>query len=163
NTGHTQIGHPSMGSWLSYGLGTENQNLPGFIVLSPGSPTLGSQLWTSAYLPSIYHGTHIVNSEKEPEKLVRNIHNQELSTAEQEEQLGLLDKLNRSYVDQAGKLPELESVIESMEVAFRMQAEVPDVFDLNKESEATRARYGDGDFGRGCLMALRLIERGVRM
>jgi hypothetical protein len=163
NCGHTQLGRPSMGSWLTYGLGTENQNLPGFVVMCPGYPTFGAQLWSSAFLPSIYQGTYIPNLEKEPEKLVRNIRNQHLTLDEQKRQLDLLDSLNKSYLDQAGHSHELESAIASMEVAFRMQTEVPEVFDIGKESVAVRARYGDSPFGRGCLMALRMVERGVRM
>lgn len=160
NCGHTQLGHPSMGSWITYGLGTSNQNLPGFLVLCPGYPTMGSQLWSSAYLPSIYQGTYVPNSETDPEKLVPYIRNKELSLAEQQRQLRLVGKLNRSYM---GHRSELEANIESMEVAFRMQTEVPSLLDLANESEVARARFGDGDFARGCLMARRLVERGVRM
>ena len=163
NCGHTQLGRPSMGSWLTYGLGTENQNLPGFVVLCPGYPTFGAQLWSSAFLPSNYQGTYIPNSEKTPEKMVRNIRNPKFSAADQERQLDLLSGLNKSYLSRLGSQPELEGAIQSMEVAFRMQTEAPEVFDITKESESTRARYGSGDFGRGCLMALRMIERGVRM
>jgi hypothetical protein len=163
NCGHTQLGRPSMGSWLTYGLGTENRNLPGFVVLCPGYPTHGAELWSSAFLPTVYQGTHIPNYEKDPLKMVQNIRNKDLSAAQQRKQLDLVDKLNHSYLEQVGKQTELESQIQAMEVAFRMQTEVPEVFDINKESEATRARYGKSDFGRGCLMALRMIEKGVRM
>ena len=152
-----------MGSWLTYGLGTENQNLPGFVVLCPGLPVLGPQLWDSAFLPSTYQGTYVQNSESAPDKLIQNIRNAQLTGAEQERQLALLGNLNRSFLKRTGPQPQLESAIASMEVAYRMQAEAPDVFDISKESEAVRARYGDHDFGRGCLMALRLAERGVRM
>src|SRR5262245_46007540 len=102
NCGHTQLGRPSMGSWLTYGLGSENQNLPGFVVLCPGLPTFGAQLWSSAFLPSVYQGTHIPNQEKDPLKMVQNIRNQELSPAEQRKQLDLVDKLNHSYLSQVG-------------------------------------------------------------
>src|SRR5216684_8951 len=163
NCGQTQLGRPSMGSWITYGLGTENQNLPGFVVLCPGLPTEGSTLWTSAFLPPVYQGTYISNQEKDPVKMVQNIRNKDLTAAEQMRQLRLVDQLNQSYLTRVGHQPELESHIASMEVAFRMQAEVPEVFDIGKESEATRARYGSSDFGRGCLMALRMIEKGVRM
>jgi hypothetical protein len=163
NCGHGLTGRPSMGSWLTYGLGTVNQNLPGFVVLCPGYPVTGAQLWDSAFLPSVYGGTYIPSGEREPEKLVQNIRNPKYNPAQQHEQLGLLDQLNRSYLQQVGPQPELEAGIQAMEVAFRMQAEAPGVFDISKESAATRARYGDHDFGRGCLMALRLAERGVRM
>src|SRR5712691_4147521 len=163
NSGHGLPGRPALGSWLTYGLGTENQNLPGFIVLCPGYPVLGPQLWDSAFLPSVYQGTYIASGEKEPGKLLQNIRNGRLSSADQERQLALVSKLNRSYLDRLGSQPQLESGIAAMEVAFRMQTEAPDVFDLGKESAATVARYGDDEFGRGCLMALRMVERGVRI
>ena len=163
NSGHGLTGRPAMGSWVTYGLGTENQNLPGFVVLCPGYPVLGAQLWDSAFLPSVHGGTYIPSSERDPDKLVQNIHNATYTAANQQQQLSLLDKLNRSYVEQVGHQPGLEAGIQAMEVAFRMQTEAPGVFDIGNESQATRDRYGDGDFGRGCLMALRLAERGVRM
>jgi len=163
NCGHGLPGRPSMGSWITYGLGTENQNLPGFVVLCPGYPVLGAQLWDSAFLPSVYQGTYIRTSEKQADKLVPNIRNTQYTQVQQRDQLSLLDRLNRSYLEQVGRQPELEAGIQAMEVAFRMQMEAPDVFDLGKESPAVRARYGDGDFGRGCLTALRLVEKGVRM
>ncbi len=163
NCGHGLPGRPSLGSWLTYGLGTENQNLPGFIVLCPGYPVLGAQLWDSAFLPSVYQGTYIASRENEPAKLLQNIRNSRLSSADQERQLALVSKLNRSYLDRVGHQPQLEAGIAAMEVAFRMQTEAPDVFDVGKESAATVARYGDHEFGRGCLMALRMVERGVRI
>ncbi|MBI3696353.1 MAG: DUF1501 domain-containing protein [Acidobacteria bacterium] len=163
NCGHMMPGHPSMGAWLTYGLGTENQNLPGFVVLCPGLPVVGPQLWSSAYLPAVYQGTYIPNNEKDPEKLIHYIRNARLDAGEQRRQLDLLGKLNRRQIEREGADPQLEAGIQAMETAFRMQAEAPQVFDVSKESEATRARYGDTDFGRGCLMALRLVERGVRM
>jgi hypothetical protein len=152
-----------MGSWLTYGLGTENRNLPGFVVLCPGYPILGAENWSSTFLPSVYQGTHILNQEKDPLKMVQNIRNTDLTPSEQRQQLDLVDKLNRFYLKQVGHQTELESHIQAMEVAFRMQTEVPEVFDISKETEATRARYGDSDFGRGCLMALRMIQKGVRI
>jgi len=163
NSGHGLTGRPAMGSWITYGLGTENQNLPGFVVLCPGYPVLGAQLWSSTFLPSIYQGTYIPSGEREPDKLLANIRSKTYSLDQQREQLSLLDKVNQSYLRRVGHQPELEASIETMEVAFRMQTEAPEIFDISRESEATRARYGDGDFGRGCLMALRLIERGTRM
>lgn len=163
NCGEKLPGRPSMGSWLTYGLGTENQNLPGFVVLCPGLPVIGPQLWTSAFLPGIYQGTYIPNNEKEPDKLVPNIRNKQLTTSDQRGQLDLLAKLNRLHLAQTGPDPHLEASIQATEIAYRMQSEAPDVFDISKESEANRQRYGDDDFGRGCLMAARLVERGVRM
>src|SRR5947209_2399411 len=114
NCGHGLPGRPSLGSWLTYGLGTENQNLPGFIVLCPGYPVLGAQLWDSAFLPSMYQGTYLASGEKEPAKLLQNIRNSRLSLAEQERQLALVSKLNRSYLDRLGSQPQLEAGIAAM-------------------------------------------------
>jgi hypothetical protein len=163
NCGDKFPGRPSMGSWLTYGLGTENQNLPGFVVMCPGLPIVGPQLWTSSFLPAVYQGTYIPNNESEPDKLVPYIRNRALHAGEQRLQLDLLDNLNRLNLWRAGPDPQLEATIQSAEIAFRMQAEAPDAFDVRKESGATLARYGEGDFARGCLIARRLIERGVRM
>jgi hypothetical protein len=162
NTGDKFSGRPSMGSWITYGLGTENQNLPGYVVLCPGVPIVGPQLWSSTFLPGVYQGTYIPNNESDPEKLIQHIRNKRLDTAEQSRQLGLIEKLNRMQLASAGPDPQLEASIQSMEIAFRMQTEAPEVFDVRKESAATLARYGDGDFARGCLMARRLVEHGVR-
>jgi hypothetical protein len=163
NCGHVLPGHPSMGSWLTYGLGTENRNLPGFVVLCPGVPVIGPQLWTSAYLPGIFQGTHLPNNESEPEKLIQHLRNKQIDSAAQRRQLDLLGKLNRIQIEREGADPQLEARIQSMEVAFRMQTEAMEAFDVTKEPAAVRERYGEGDFARGCLMARRLIERGVRM
>jgi len=163
NCGHTQPGRPSLGSWLTYGLGTENQSLPGFVVLCPGTPVVGPPLWNSAFLPAIYQATYISNKESDPDKLIQDIRNSRLSLSEQQRQLEVLEKLNRIHLEQRIGEPQLEATIQSMEIAYRMQTEAPDVFDIRKESEATRQRYGEGDFARGCLTALRLVERGVRV
>ncbi|MFN7924765.1 MAG: DUF1501 domain-containing protein [Bryobacteraceae bacterium] len=163
NCGHVLPGHPSMGSWLTYGLGTFNQNLPGFVVLCPGLPVIGPQLWTSAYLPSIHQGTHLPNNEKEPEKLIQHLRNQHLDSAEQRKQLDLIAALNRIHLEREGPDAQLEGRIQSMEVAFRMQTEAMDALDISKEPQKVRERYGEGDFARGCLIARRLVERGVRM
>jgi hypothetical protein len=163
NSGEKLPGRPSLGSWITYGLGTENQNLPGYIVLCPGLPVLGPQLWSSTFLPAVYQGTYIPNNEREPDKLVQFIRNKEVDPPAQRRQLDLLSKLNRLELARTGPDPQLEATIQSAEIAFRMQAEAPDAFDITKEATAVRERYGDGDFGRGCLIARRLIERGVRM
>jgi hypothetical protein len=163
NSGDKFTGRPSMGAWVTYGLGTENQNLPGFIVMCPGFPVIGPQLWASTFLPAVYQGTYIPNNERTPDKLVQFIRNPELSPVEQRRQLDLLGKLNEIDLRRAGGDPELEASIQSAEIAYRMQSEAPEVFDISKESEKVRARYGDSDFGRGCLMARRLVEKGVRM
>ena len=162
NSGDIQPGRPSMGSWLTYGLGTENQNLPGFVVLCPGVPVVGPPLWNSAFLPAAYQGTHIRNDQTDPRKLIPNIVARE-ADAVQQRQLGLLAQLNTMHAAARPGDSELEATIHAMQVAYRMQTEAPEVFDIGKEKESTRARYGESDFGRGCLMALRLVERGVRM
>ncbi|MEZ5403926.1 MAG: DUF1501 domain-containing protein [Bryobacteraceae bacterium] len=163
NCGHQLPGRPSMGSWVTYGLGSENRNLPGFVVLCPGFPVLGASLWTSGYMPSIYQGVHIQNGAVEPEKLIQNLRNTEVTPAEQKKQLALLDRLNRKYLDRTGDDSGLEAAVASMESAYRLQSEATDVFDIRKEPDAVRQRYDISDFGRGCLMALRMVERGVRM
>ncbi len=163
NCGHVLPGHPSMGSWLTYGLGTLNRNLPGFVVLCPGVPVIGPQLWTSAYLPSIYQGTYLPNNESAPDKLIQHLRNSKLDNAAQRRQLDLVNKLNQIHLEREGADAKLEGRIQSMEVAYRMQAEAMDALDVSKEPEHVRARYGEGDFARGCLIARRLVERGVRM
>lgn len=162
NSGHLQVGRPSMGSWVTYGLGTENQNLPGFVVLCPGIPTMGRQNWSSAFLPGLYQGTHILNNQTDPRKLIPFVERR-LGERIQRRQLDLLTALNREHLAERGPDTDLESSIELMETAFRMQTEAPEVFDIAREGEKVRRRYGDSDFGRACLMALRLVEKGVRM
>jgi hypothetical protein len=163
NCGHRVPGRPSMGSWLTYGLGSENQNLPGFVVLCPGYPVVGAQLWSSTFLPAIYQGTYIPNSEKTPDKLINYIRNPSTPLPEQRRALDLLRQLNLIEEKREGEDGQLESSIQAAEIAYRMQSEAPEVFDITQEPEAIRSRYGDHDFGRGCLMARRLIQRGVRM
>jgi hypothetical protein len=163
NCGHQLPGRPSLGSWVTYGLGTENKNLPGFVVLCPGFPVLGASLWSSGYMPTVYQGVHIQNESVEPEKLIRNLRNAQLTPDEQKQQLTVVEELNRRYLQRVGEQPQLEGAIRSMESAFRMQTEAADIFDIRKEPEKVRARYDISDFGRGCLMALRLVQSGVRM
>lgn len=163
NSGDKLPGRPSMGSWLTYGLGSENQNLPGYVVLCPGLPVLGHQNWAANFLPAVYQGTYVPLGEKDPRKLISHIRNESLTTEKQRRELDLLERLNRHHLAREGDDPQLEATIQAAEIAFRMQAEAPEAFDITREPEAVRARYGDGDFGRGCLMARRLIERGVRM
>ena len=164
NSGETQPTRPSMGSWLLYGLGTENQNLPGFVVLCPGKPVVGPQLWGNSFLPGIYQGTHINNAKMNPKDVIRHINNGWVDREEQREQLDLMKRMNELHLRQrGGHDPNLEARIESMEMAFRMQFEAQEVFDLNQETEATRASYGKGEFADACLTARRLVERGVRM
>src|ERR1051325_9445370 len=178
NTGFSQTGRPSLGSWLTYGLGTENQNLPGYVVLCPDVPTtVGPPLWNNAFLPAIHQGTFIADKPGEkqtaellvepsfdPQKLVSYIHNQKFALPEQRRELDLLARLNRMQMErEKSNDPQIEATIQSMETAYRMQTEAPEVFDLRKETPATLKLYGPGSTARGCLLAVRLIERGVRM
>ncbi len=163
NSGETQPTRPCMGSWLSYGLGSENQNLPGYVVLCPGTPTVGPQLWSNSFLPGIYQGTHINNSNIDPKTIIRDINNKYMSQPVQRRQMDLLQQLNRKHLDVRGQDAQLEGRIASLEMAFRMQFEAQEAFDLAKESAATRDLYGKGQFANGCLLARRLVERGVRM
>jgi hypothetical protein len=165
NCGDIQAGRPSMGSWLTYGLGTENQSLPGFVVLCPGVPVVGPPLWNSAFLPAAYQGTHIRNNESDPYQLIPNLRNERYTPGDQRRQIDLLARLNGLHATARAGDAELKSTIQGMEVAFRMQTEALDAFDVAREPEAIREEYGeaDNDFARGCLLARRLVERGVRM
>jgi hypothetical protein len=161
--GDTQPVRPSMGSWLLYGLGTENQNLPGFVVLCPGKPVVGPQLWSNSFLPGIFQGTHINNGKMDPRSAIPNVNNPYLGRAAQREQMDLLKQLNEAHLaKRVGDNP-LEARIQSLEMAFRMQFEAQDAFDLNKETATTRELYGKGQFADACLASRRLVERGVRM
>jgi hypothetical protein len=161
NSGITQPIRPSMGSWLCYGLGVENQNLPGFVVLCPGKPVVGPQLWSSGFLPGIYQGCHI--GKLDPKKIVDHINNKHLTPQTQRQQLDLINRLNDLHSGQRFGDDQLESRIQSLEVAIRMQSEAPAAFDITQETEATRKLYGEGQFADSCLAARRLVERGVRM
>jgi hypothetical protein len=163
NSGETQPTRPSLGSWLTYGLGTENQNLPGFVVLCPGKPVVGPQLWSNSFLPGIFQGTHINNSRVDPKNVIGDVANRHLPRAAQRRQLDLLSKLNEGHRAERGGDDALEARIASLEMAFRMQFAAQEAFDVTRESAATRALYGDGPFASACLIARRLAERGVRM
>src|SRR5271165_4952153 len=169
NTGFSQAGRPGLGAWLTYGLGTEYKNLPGFVVLCPDVPTtVGPPLWNSAFLPPMYQGTYISDDTREKEfdplKLIPNIHNDHFDLTQQKCELDLVEKLDQLNM-QGLKVhdPQLEATLNAMETAYRMQTEAPDVFDVRKESEAVQKLYGEGSTARGCLTAARLVERGVRM
>ncbi len=162
NTGAIQPGRPSLGSWLMYGLGSESRDLPGFVVLCPGMPVVGSPLWSSAFLPAVFQGTFLKNTDADPYKLIRNVKAQEPPES-QRRQVDLLAAINREHLAARAGDTQLEASIEAMETAFRMQTEAPDAFDIRKEKPETLARYGDTEFGKSCLLARRLVERGVRM
>ncbi len=163
NSGNMQPIRPSLGSWLCHGLGTENHDLPGFIVLCPGKPVVGPQLWSNSFLPGIYQGTHIDNRKLDPDAIIRDIRNPHLTPEAQREQLDLLQDLNRAHLAQRGRDDALDARIASLEMAYRMQFEAREAFDLSRESKATRDAYGEGEFAGACLSARRLVERGVRM
>ncbi|MFO0875992.1 MAG: DUF1501 domain-containing protein [Gemmataceae bacterium] len=162
-TGEQQPTRPSMGSWLLYGLGCENQNLPGFVVLCPGKPVVGPQLWSNSFLPGIYQGTHINNSRIDPRSAIPHLASTALDPKAQREQMDLMLRLNELHLARRGKDNPLEARIQSLEMAYRMQFEAQDAFDLERETKDTRELYGRGEFANACLLARRLVERGVRM
>ena len=153
---------PSMGSWISYGLGTENDDLPGYVVLCPGRPVEFPLLWTSAFLPRKFQGTYINHSNLEPQKLIPYLKNPRLDRATQRRQLDLIQKLNNEHAAMRDRQDALTARIDAMETAFRMQFEASEVFDLDREPQYIRQQYGTGHFANGCLLARRLAERGVR-
>ena len=166
NTGSVLAGRPSLGSWVTYGLGTENQNLPAFVVMQDGPATVinGPRNWGSGFMPAIYQGTRITPS-SEP---ISNLNIPEgVSAAQQRGKIDYLNALNRAHSRGHDENPDLEARIASYELAFRMQAEAPEAVELKGESAATRQLYGmdekpTAEFGRMCLLARRLVERGVR-
>jgi hypothetical protein len=171
HTGDRLRKRPSLGSWISYGLGTENQNLPGFISLN----TSKSSIYSSAFLPSIYNGTPIgVNGENMSHATINNVGSDHLPLAAKRRQLDFVQKMNRDHLKQRPTDSKLESVIQSMELGFRMQSVAPDLLDISTESKATLENYRVGqqkkstgtckvsDFGRQCLLARRFAEAGVR-
>ncbi len=166
NTGSVMPGHPSMGAWVTYGLGTENQSLPGFVVL-PDFRSItfsGSQQWGSGFLPASYQGT-MLRWKGEP---IRDLKPPaEIGAEAQQQQMQLLRSYNQSFLEKHFTNPDLQGRIDAYELAYRMQAEVPGVLNLEKESEATKELYGLNDettlsFGTRCLMARQLVEKGVR-
>ncbi len=163
NCGDARLPRPSMGSWITYGLGSENQNLPGFIAMCPGGyPIVATQNWRSAFLPGAYQGTYIDTQHAEVTKLVENIRNPTATPAEQRRQLDLVRALNEIHLDRHQRDAQLESRIQSFELAYRMQSEAAEAFDIGREPESIRALYGEGTAARQLLITRRLIERGVR-
>lgn len=164
NCGESQLVRPSVGSWVTYGLGSENQNLPGFIAMCPGGyPIKGSENWQSAFLPGAYQGTYVDTRHREIEKLIGNIRNAAgISPREQRSQLDLLQAINQHHLDSRQADAELEARLQSFELAYRMQLEASDAFDLSQEPQSVRERYGDTVQARQILIARRLVERGVR-
>ena len=163
NSGSQQPIRPSLGSWLTYGLGTENQNLPGYVVLCPGKPVVGPALWSNSFLPGIFQGTHVNNSSIDPARVIGHLNNSSLSSTSQRRLLDLMQQMNQQHFQQREQDSQLESRIQSLEIAYRMQSEAQEAFDISRESESTRKDYGSGEFADGCLIARRMVERGVRM
>ncbi len=163
HTGNVQPIRPSMGSWFLYGLGSENANLPGYVVLRP-SPKIvvGPALWGNSFLPAEFQATSVITADMQVDKLVANIHNPNLSEQQQREQLDLLGQLNRRHLQKRGGDSELDGQIKAMETAFHMQKQAILTFDISKEPEHIRKMYGDTTFARSCLLARRLVEDGVR-
>ena len=163
NTGNLQPIRPSLGSWLLYGLGSENENLPGYVVLRPSNKiVVGPALWSSSFLPAQYQATTVYTDDMRVDKLVANVRNPALSRDQQREQLDLLQSLNRRHFAQRDGDGQLEAQIQTMETAFRMQAEAMETFDVSREPESVRKMYGDSPFARSVLLARRLVEDGVR-
>jgi Protein of unknown function (DUF1501) len=163
NCGESRLVRPSMGSWVTYGLGTDNQNLPGFITMCPGGyPTQGTQTWQAAFLPGIFQGTHVDTKHTEIEKLVAHVKNNYLPQDAQRRQLDALAELNFRHRAERGEDPNLDARIQSFELAFRMQMEATDAFDVSREPQHVLDAYGPGTQARQILIARRLIERGVR-
>ena len=164
NCGDERLSRPSYGAWLTYGLGTENQNLPGFVVLCPGLPVADYSNWRSAFLPGIYQGTYLDTRKQKAEELLENIRNASLTTAAQRRQLNLLAELNRQHQQTRSEDSNLEARIQSFELAYRMQMEATDALDISREPQSIHKLYqAETVHGRQMLIARRLIERGVRV
>ncbi|HEY7118996.1 MAG TPA: DUF1501 domain-containing protein [Tepidisphaeraceae bacterium] len=164
HTGSARFVRPSMGSWVVYGLGTENQNLPGFITINPPAAVGGAQNYGASFLPAAFEGTPISGNAREGLPNIAPA----VAASLQRRQIDLVQSMNREMLRRSGgENPQIEGIIESFELGFRMQSTVPDVMDLSKESKQTLEMYGIGDdetetFGRQCLMARRFAEAGVR-
>ncbi len=163
HTGNVQPIRPSLGSWLLYGLGTENENLPGYVVLRP-SPKIvvGPALWSSSFLPAQFQATSVLTSEMQVDKLVANVRSPKLTLAQQRRQLDLLQRMNAGHAQERSEDPRLEAEIRAMETAFHMQREAMDAFDIGREPASVRSLYGETTFAKSCLLARRLVESGVR-
>ena len=163
NCGEAVLVRPSMGSWLTYGLGSENQDLPGFIAMCPGGyPVKGPDNWRSAFLPGIFQGTFVDTSGRDPAELIEDIESRSLGRYRQRRQLDLVRSLNRLHERGRASDSRLEARIQAFEQAYRMQSAATDAFDLGREPRTVLAMYGDTAQARQLLLARRLVERGVR-
>ena len=159
HSGNIAVTRPTIGAWLNYGLGSENENLPGFVAIS--HPRSG-KLWRSGFLPSEYQGTRFSPDETVPEKMIRYLKNPSQDKAAQRQQLDLIQQLNGLHLADRSTDGFLEGRIRAMETAFRMQFAASEAFDIRKETKSVRGLYGENTFGNSCLLARRLVERGVR-
>jgi len=163
NTGEARLVRPSFGSWMTYGLGTENQNLPAFVAMCPGGyPIQESQNWQAGFLPGIHQGTYIDTQHQSVDKLIEFIENRRVSPVDQRRQLDLIQSLNRMHQNARDEDPQMEARIQSFELAYRMQSEAAEAFDVSREPKHTLDAYGPGTQARQLLIARRLLERGVR-
>jgi hypothetical protein len=162
HSGNQQPIRPSMGSWISYGLGTENENLPAFVVLAPRKPVIGPFLWSNSFLPGAHQGMSVDTNDMQVDKLVTNLRHPALDRAAQRQQLDLLSELNKLHLAQRPRDAALETQIQALETAYHMQSEAAEAFDISREPESVREAYGTTNFGQQCLLARRLCEYGVR-
>jgi hypothetical protein len=163
NCGDARLVRPAAGAWVTYGLGTENQNLPGFVVMCPGGyPIKGTENWRSAFLPGAFQGTYIDTNKRNVDELVQHVRHPILGEGMQKRQFDLTAQLDRRHLEARQHDPQLEARLASMELAWRMQSEAGDAFDVTREPKHVLDRYGDGVQGRQMLIARRLVERGVR-
>ncbi len=163
NCGDGRLSRPSMGSWISYGLGSENENLPAYVSLCPGGmPIKRAENWRSSFLPGNFQGTYLDSSIEDVDRMIENLRNPGARDSRQARQLEFLRQVNDRHRASRGHDPQLEARIRSFELAYRMQSEATDAFDVKKEPQHVRDLYGPGAFSRQCLMARRLLERGVR-
>ena len=152
--------HPGVGAWVSYGLGSENEDLPGFVSLGTGFGQAGFE--RGGYLPGQFQATRVSTAEADPEKMIRHLRNAAVGPDDQRRLLDTLQSFNRTHAAANGNDPQLEARMKAMETAFRMQSAAGEAFDTRREPPRVRDAYGDGEFARGCLLARRLVERGVR-
>jgi hypothetical protein len=162
HSGNQQPTRPCLGSWASYGLGTENENLPAFVALCPGMPVVGPQLWSSAFLPANHQALSVNTSDMKLSSLVANLDHPSMPRGEQRRQLDLVQRLNRLHTRERPGDAELDAHIRNMELAFQMQTEATEAFDVSQEPQHVHDQYGSSTFAQSCLLGRRLLERGVR-
>lgn len=163
NCGDGRLPRPSFGSWVTYGLGSESRNLPGFVVMCPGGyPIVATRNWRSAFLPGAFEGTYVDSKHTEIDKLIAHIRNPGMADGSQRKQLDLVRSLNEEHLAARGSDPRLEARIQAFELAFRMQFEATDAFDIDREPKHIQEMYGPGTQARQLLITRRLLERGVR-